>query len=52
MRLEDNQVNNDGETYKFRDVQGLASGNMVNGEPIDLPMTEDEPFTNSPPHMW
>lgn len=52
MRLSDNRVNNDGETYKFKDVWGIAVGNYENGEPVDLPMTDEAPFTNSPPHMW
>lgn len=25
---------------------------VKNGEPIELPMTDGEPFTDSPPHMW
>ena len=52
LRLEDNEVENAGETYKFREVRGLASGNLRNGEPIDLAMSDDEEFTNSPPHLW
>ena len=52
LRLHENEVDNDGETYKFRDVFGLAGGNIRNGEPVDLSMSDDEPFTNSPPHMW
>lgn len=51
--FEDNAINYGGvENYKFRRVTGEASGNTLNGEPFDLPMTNDEPFTNSPPHMW
>jgi len=52
LRLEDNDVTNEGETYKFKEVRGRARGNVKNGEPIDLAMSDDEPFTNSPPHMW
>ena len=52
LRLEDNEVDNDGETYKLRDVRGTASGNVRNGEPVDLAMSDDELFTSSPPHLW
>lgn len=52
LRLEGNEVNNEGETYKLREVRGTANGNVKNGEAIELPMSDDEPFTNSPPHMW
>lgn len=51
LRVEDNTVDHAGETYKFREVRGLASGNVRNGEPVELPMT-DAPFTSSPPHLW
>lgn len=53
LTLDDNAVNyRDIEPYKFRNMLGTARGNLLNGEPFDLPMTHDEPFTNSPPHMW
>jgi len=53
LRLRDNAVNKaSGETYKLRRVAGQASGNLVNGEPIVLPLSDDAPFTNSPPHLW
>ena len=41
-----------GEPYKLRNVRGTASGNLHNGEPFAVPMTEDEPFTNSSPSGW
>jgi mannuronan 5-epimerase len=52
LRLDDNDVRNQGETYKFREVKGRASGNIANGKPIDLPMADDRALTNSPPHLW
>lgn len=53
LRLSDNVVNKaEGESYKFREVQGVASGNLLNGTPVALPMSDDAPFTNSPPHLW
>ncbi|MBW2453778.1 MAG: right-handed parallel beta-helix repeat-containing protein [Deltaproteobacteria bacterium] len=53
LRLRDNAVTKEtGETYKLRRVAGQASGNLVNGEPIVLPLADDAPFTNSPPHLW
>jgi hypothetical protein len=33
------------------DCTPAPRGNRLNGEPFELPMTHDEPFTNSPPHM-
>lgn len=32
--------------YLFTDVTGSASGNKLNGEPIEFPLSETEPFTN------
>lgn len=53
LQFDDNAVNYDQiEPYKFRRIKGRASGNLLNGEPEDLPMSPDEEFTNSPPHMW
>jgi mannuronan 5-epimerase len=52
LRLYDNEVTVSGETFKFREVRGRASGNIANGAPIDLPMTDDAPYTNSPPNLW
>lgn len=53
LLLEDNALNYDQiEPYKFRRITGSAKDNLLNGEPIDLPLSNDEPFTNSPPHMW
>jgi hypothetical protein len=53
MLLEENAINHDGsENYKMREVAGKARGNLLNGEPFDMPMSYDTSFTNSPPHMW
>lgn len=32
--------------YLFTDVTGRASGNTLNGEPVEFPLSDDEPFTN------
>ncbi|AWV88019.1 right-handed parallel beta-helix repeat-containing protein [Bradymonas sediminis] len=53
LKFDDNAVEYDGgEPYKFRNMYGEASGNTLNGEPVDLAFSPDSPFTNSPPHMW
>ncbi len=53
VRLSGNQVfQPEGETYKFREVAGVATDNEVNGQPAFLPMADNAPFTNSPPHLW
>ena len=52
LRLNGNAVTTDGETYKFRNIYGKAEDNLANGNPMDLPMDDDHPFTNSPPSQW
>ena len=53
LRLTGNQVTKaEGESYKFREVSGTASANTLNDQPMFLPMSDNAPFTNSPPHLW
>ena len=52
LRLRDNEVNAESQTYKFRNVAGEASGNLKNGEPVEFLMADDVPYTNSPPSQW
>ncbi|HMR78059.1 MAG TPA: right-handed parallel beta-helix repeat-containing protein, partial [Polyangiaceae bacterium] len=61
-RLEDNRINRTkSESYKLRDVAGVASGNILNkGEgalpaddvQIHFPMADDAPYRNSSPVFW
>jgi poly(beta-D-mannuronate) C5 epimerase len=32
--------------FVFRNVRGEAGGNMLNGAPVEFPLTDDEPFSN------
>ncbi len=53
LEVVDNEVHlESGEPYKFRNVRGQAGGNLHNGEPYELLMSDDEPFTNSSPSQW
>ncbi len=53
LLFDDNKINyQGGENYKFRRMLGTAQDNLLNDQSFDLPMSPDEPFTNSPPHMW
>lgn len=48
VELIDNVLEKDGKSYSYMilETSGTASGNILNGEPFDIPMTPDEPFSN------
>ena len=52
VRIQDNDVTRETETYKFRYVAGESSGNVKNGGPVEFLMADDSPYTNSPPSQW
>lgn len=48
VELIDNILEKDGRSYSYmiHESSGTASGNILNGEPFDIPMTPDAPFSN------